>query len=257
MGYSKNISIFVTKSLDKCKKTVYNLSQMVHFGVAMNKEHYVFITKLFPFRDLKEKQLDAIFNDASVDIKTFVKDSVIYAPDSYEKRVGFVIDGECSVERKRSDGDKMTLNTLTKFSSFGIMAVLSGKDEYPTIIRAARTSTVMFIDGDDMIAIIKKYPTVAMNVMRFLADRVSFLNEKINTLSEKSTLSRLANHLLRCYKTGGERITVSKSKLATQIDVGRASLYRDLDTLTERGLISVEQKSILIIDPIGLERIIK
>jgi CRP-like cAMP-binding protein len=139
----------------------------------------------------------------------------------------------------------------------GIMSVLSGKDEYPTVIRAVRTSEILFIDGDDMLSIIKKYPTVAMNVMRFLADRVSFLNEKINTLSEKSTLSRLANHLLKQYRALGEVLTVSKSKLATQIDVGRASLYRDLDTLCEMKLIEVESKRIIINDPKGLERIIK
>jgi CRP-like cAMP-binding protein len=168
-----------------------------------------------------------------------------------------VISGECSVERERAENDRITLNTLGKYSSFGIMSVLSGKDEYPTVIRAVRTSEILFIDGDDMLSIIKKYPTVAMNVMRFLADRVSFLNEKINTLSEKSTLSRLANHLLKQYRALGEVLTVSKSKLATQIDVGRASLYRDLDTLCEMKLIEVESKRIIINDPKGLERIIK
>ena len=223
----------------------------------MNKEYYEFITKLFPFRNIKEKQLDAIFDGVDASVCVFAKDSIIFSPDSYQRKVGFVVSGECSVERERAENDKMTLNTLKKYSSFGIMSVLSGKDEYPTVIRAARTSEILFIDGEDMLSIIKKYPTVAMNVMRFLADRVSFLNEKINTLSEKSTLSRLANHLLRQYRAEGEVLTVSKSKLATQIDVGRASLYRDLDTLCERNLIKVESKSIIIKDPKGLERIIK
>ena len=223
----------------------------------MNKDYYEFISKLFPFLNIKERQLETIFDGVDASVCVFAKDSVIFSPESYQRKVGFVISGECSVERERADNDRITLNTLGKYSSFGIMSVLSGKDEYPTVIRAVRTSEILFIDGDDMLSIIKKYPTVAMNVMRFLADRVSFLNEKINTLSEKSTLSRLANHLLKQYRALGEVLTVSKSKLATQIDVGRASLYRDLDTLCEMKLIEVESKRIIINDPKGLERIIK
>ena len=230
---------------------------MIQIGAIMNSDYYGFLTKLFPFCGLKEKQLDAIFDGVGITFESFARDRIIYAPDHYRRRVGFVVNGECTVERERSEGDRIVLNTLTKYGSFGIMTVLSGNDEYPTLIRTVRATEIMFIDGDDMLSIIKKYPTVAMNVIRFLAGRVSFLNEKLNTFSEKSTLTKLANHLLKQYKATGEHVRVAKSKLATEIGVGRASLYRDLDRLTEEGFITVLSKEIIINDPKGLERIIK
>ena len=230
---------------------------MIQIGANMNSEHYGFLTKLFPFCGLKEKQLDAIFDGVGVSFESFARDEIIYSPDHYRRKIGFVVSGECTVERERTEGDRVVLNTLTKYSSFGIMTVLSGKDEYPTLIRTVRATQIMFIDGDDMLLMIKKYPTVAMNVIRFLAGRVSFLNEKLSTFSEKSTLSKLANHLLKQYKCTGEHVRVAKSKLATEIGVGRASLYRDLDRLTEEGFITVLSKEIIINDPKGLERIIK
>ena len=46
-------------------------------------------------------------------------------------------------------------------------------------------------------------------------------------------------------------------KTADKLGVGRASLYRALDSLADSGVIKLETKKIFIIDPKGLERITK
>ena len=223
----------------------------------MEQEHYKFISSLFPFKNIKEKQLDAIFSSVIYEVTDFSRGDIIFSPSVYQRKVGFIINGECEIERERTDDGKVTLNTLTRFSSFGIMTVLSGKEEYPTIIRATKNTRILFINGDDLLTIIKKYPTVAMNVIEFLAGRIEFLNERIATFSEKSTLSKLANYLLTKCEGEGSTVNESKTRLASAIGVGRASLYRDLDSLAASGFILYDSKQIIIIDRKGLERIRK
>ncbi|MBQ9070427.1 MAG: Crp/Fnr family transcriptional regulator [Clostridia bacterium] len=221
----------------------------------MKAEHLDFVSNLFPFRNLKERTINAIFEEINYSISTFDKGEVIFSPSCFQKKIGFVINGECAVERVRDGDDAIYLNTLTKCSSFGILSVLSPDSEYPTRIRAIKNASVLFIPAEDFLAVIKKYPSVSMNVIGFLSSRIGFLNKKIATFSEKSTLKKLASYLLLEYGEKGARISVSRTKLSSEIGVGRASLYRDLDFLIDKKIIEVKQKEIIIICPEGLERI--
>lgn len=223
----------------------------------MNSEIICFAKELFPFKNMKEKNLQSILSEIDVSVCSFQKGETVFSKESYRKSVGFIMDGECEVERERADGDCISLNTLGKYASFGILSVFSSEAEFPTVIKAVKASRVMFIGGDDMIAIIKKYPTVSMNVITFLSGRIAFLNKKVETFSGKSTVDKLATYLLTKYKELGNEITVTRTKLSAEIGVGRASLYRDLDCLESKGIIKTEQKKIILICPEGLERILK
>ena len=223
----------------------------------MKPDYLDFVSRLFPFRGLRERVLEGIFSEIGVDIRTFSKEEIIFSDTVHQNKIGFVIDGECLVEKHRAFDQSVTLNSISRYGSFGILAIIDPDSDYPTQIRAARSSTVLFIDGNDMLEIIKKYPTVAMNVIKFLASRIAFLNQKIDTFSGKSTRKKLASYLLMRYNDTGEIISVPRTMIASEISVGRASLYRDLDALEAEGLIKNEQRKIIIICPEGLERIKK
>lgn len=223
----------------------------------MNSEIINFAKDIFPFKNLKEKTIQILLSEIDVSVSSFLKGETVFSKDNYHKTVGFVMDGECEVERERADGDCISLNTLKKYASFGILSVFSPDAEFPTVIKAVKASKVMFISGDDMISIIKKYPTVSMNVITFLSGRIAFLNKKVETFSGKSTVDKLATYLMNKFKELGNEIIVTRTKLSAEIGVGRASLYRDLDFLENKGIIKTEQKKIIIICPEGLERILK
>lgn len=221
----------------------------------MTQEIIEFASEIFPFRNVKQKTITDIFSEYDFKIADFQKNETVFSKNNYRKTVGFIIDGKCEVERERSSGDSIPLNSLTRYSSFGILSVFSQGAEFPTVIKAVTPCKIMFISGEDMISIVKKYRTVALNIITFLSDRIAFLNNKIETFSEKSTCAKLASYLLAKYKAFGNEIVVSRTKLSAELGVGRASLYRDLDTLVNKNLIKTDKKRIIIICPEGLERI--
>ena len=137
-----------------------------------------FFTGVFLFGSIKRETLANIINDVSPQIKTFSRKETIYTPNEYEKKVGFIASGECLVEQTKYDGKSVPLNYLYKGDSFGIMAVLSDDEAFPTRITALKDSTVIFITKESLISILKKYPTVAMNLIYFLSGKISFLNKK-------------------------------------------------------------------------------
>jgi len=182
---------------------------------------------------------------------------VIYSPDSYQRKIGFVISGECEVCRIKHDGGRVKLNTLSRGQSFGISAVFSDGD-FPTVIYAARRAEVVFITRDELMSLINAIPEVALNIIRFQNDRIAFLNKKIETFSAGTVEERLACFILDEYrKQGSSELALNRMKTADKLGVGRASLYRALDSLADSGIIKPETKKIYIIDPEGLERITK
>ena len=221
----------------------------------MTKEIIDFASGIFPFKGIKEKTLSDIFSEYDFKIVDFSKNETVFSKNNYSKTVGFIMEGKCEVKRERNSGDSIPLNSLSRYSSFGILSVFSEGAEFPTVIKALTPCKIMFISGDDMIAMVKKYRTVAMNIITFLSDRVAFLNKKIETFSERSTCAKLASYLLTKYKASGSEIVISRTKLSADLGVGRASLYRDIDILTSKRLIETDKKKIIIICPEGLERI--
>ena len=221
----------------------------------MKKEHLNFLSSVFLFEGIDSETMSEIVTSFDFPVKDFLKGDVIFSPDSFQKEICFVVRGECRVEKSREDECAVFLNTLKPPASFGIMAALSSNSEYPTRIVASKSASVMFISGNDLIAIIKRYPEVSMNVIKFLTTRIAFLNTKVATFSEKSTVQKLAYYLLTKYRECGSKIRVTRTTLAAELGVGRASVYRDLDQLFKKKLIDINQKEIIITCPEGLERI--
>jgi CRP-like cAMP-binding protein len=81
-------------------------------------------------------------------------------------------------------------------------------------------------------------PTMASYV-RFLTRRIQFLNRKIRYLTAGSAEQRLALYLLSEIPEEGVpvRLEISAVSLADLLDLGRASLYRAMDRLSEDGFL--------------------
>ena len=102
---------------------------------------------------------------------------------------------------------------------------------------------------------IESSSAVAMNVIRFLAGKIDFLNQKIATFSSDTVEDKLANFLLNEHKKhGSNEFLLNCKRTAEAISAGRASLYRAIASLTDAGIIKLENKKIIILDPQGLER---
>ena len=95
-----------------------------------------------------------------------------------------------------------------------------------------------------------------LNIIKFLAKKINFLNDKIAAFSGGKIEEKLAKYLLGLKKKyGSSKFDFNKKKSAEALNCGRASLYRAIDALEKGGFISLDNKKINIIDPEGLERI--
>lgn len=88
----------------------------------------------------------------------------------------------------------------------------------------------------------------------FLTGRIRFLNQKIGYLTAGSAEFKLSHYLLSLGEYQTVVLPISMSALAEMLDLGRASLYRAFDTLTEDGFISKQGKTIILNDREGMAK---
>ena len=221
----------------------------------MKKELCDFLSTVFLFQEVEKEAIADIISKITPEIKLYAHKEVIYTPCDYEHKLGFIIKGECTVERIKSDGNAVPLNTLKRGQSFGIMTILSCDDEFPTRVVAKRDTEILFLSKNDTLRLINSYPRIAMNVISFLSKKICFLNGKIATFSSSTVEEKLSNYILAEYKKrGSDVIPFNCQKSAAAISAGRASLYRAISALSDSGIIKLENKKIYILDLNGLER---
>ncbi len=221
----------------------------------MDKKTIDFLKDTFLFSGMNDEKIAELLKNTELKINCFSKSEIIYCPTHFGKMLGFIMEGECEV--RRIDGETpVPLNTLKKNTSFGALAVFSKAENYPTHVVAKKNTTVLFINKEDIDTILEKSTDAARNVISFLAKKIEFLNEKVATFSQNSVASKLAKYLLiEADAAKSHTLKLNCKKIAEKLNVGRASVYRALDTLINSGYVRSDKKMLIIVDRNGLERI--
>lgn len=221
------------------------------------KDVHAFLMNTFLFRGISTTEAERLIQIVDVEVSEFERGATIYSPSRFEKKIGFVISGECSVVQKHASS-RVSLKPILPGDTFGILTVFSDADEYPTYIIAKRHSKVLFLTDKNVQKLVELSPTISLNIITFMSERISFLNKRIDTYSSTTVEQKLASYILTLSK-GGEltRLSLNKAEAAQAISAGRASLYRALHALCDAGAIALEEKNLIILNAEKLERITK
>ena len=167
-----------------------------------------------------------------------------------------IISGQAAVKGKNS----VVLRLLKSGSVFGVSGLFSEEDEGISVIQAEKPTEALLIPQSVIKDLIHKNGDFAEGYIRLLGAKIRYLGSRIDAFTAGSAEARLAKHLLtlQCAEDSeeGEREIVlecSLSRLADMLNIGRASLYRAIDSLTEKGLITHTDRHITVKDGIALE----
>ena len=216
-----------------------------------------FLQSTFLFKDISSEKVSLLLSCVTPRLLAFSADEIIFSPGQFDKKMGFVFSGECVVERVKSGHPSLLLNTLGEFDSFGVLTLFSAEEKYPTSVRTKRASTILFFERGDVMTLIEKESQIAINLLEFMGGRISFLNAKIATFSGDNVEQKVVSYLIELQCSLGNRFKFNCKKASEALNIGRASLYRILSSLSDEGLITFENKIIYINNPEGLERKLK
>lgn len=162
--------------------------------------------------------------------------------------IGVLLNGKAIVKRKSNAGSSISLRTMTAGEIFGSVSIFGDWKNGLSSIEAQGKCSVSYICEEKFKTLIFDFPQISLNYISFLSDRLRFLNTKLDLYTADSTESKLYEFLSSISDDQGcVNLSISMSELAQRLNVGRSSLYRDIDSLTQKGLIT-RQNNVFIIN---------
>lgn len=193
-----------------------------------------------------------LLQQPGVEVVSFLPGQVIYDATHYRACMGFILSGQVEVYSALSER-RTLLNILGRGRAFGVAAMFQSYGYYPTRIEAGRRCRVLFIPQQALETVFAAHAQVMRNYIGFLSGRIFFLNRKIDSYITGRTTARLATYLMdqAMQDEAGAyavKLPVGMNKLAELLCMGRASLYRAEQELTDRGLIRRVGREVRILD---------
>ena len=213
----------------------------------LNEIETELVSKTELFRGSPPSVLTRILAVSDCTAAEYEKNEVVYDKTNFYRSLGIVLEGRLRVTKENADKRPIVMSTLQRGAIFGAAALFNSEPEYATKITAIERSRVLFLPQRLVKRMIEREPDIAENYIRYLSERILFLNRKIYFLTAGTAEQRLAGFLLDNLAVGEfSEMPMTMHRLADALNMSRASLYRAFDELTASGAVSKQGKLVCI-----------
>ncbi len=206
------------------------------------------------FAGLSQQQLQEVARIVSA--KEHKRGELIFADG--DDGIGFyiVISGKVKVYKVSPDGKEQIMHIFGPGQPFAEVPVFEGS-RYPANAEALDRCKLFFFPKKGFIKLIHENPSLAMNMLASLSQRLKQFSHLIEALSLKEVPGRLASYLLYLSDRNGSidafELDIAKSQLASFLGTIPETLSRIFTKMANRELVRINGPQIAILDRTGLE----
>ncbi|MGH4117611.1 Crp/Fnr family transcriptional regulator [Clostridium sp.] len=206
------------------------------------------VFKSYLFSGTNRAILERIILDTA-SISEYKKNYTIYDRDNYFNGLGVIINGSAIVTK--GNHSDLVLKVLNKGDVFGVATIFSRKNIYVSKISSLNNCKILFIDENVIEKMFQLDFMLVKNYISFLTDKIYFLNSKIDGFTVDTAEEKLSMFLRNnvCMTREGQYevdVKIGFTELSKVLNISRASLYRIICGLEEKGIIKKEGKQIFI-----------
>lgn len=170
-----------------------------------------------------------------------------------------LVEGRLRLIQSTPEGQQVILRFIGPGEGFGIVASLSDTT-YPATAEAVNDCLALAWDGAAVAQLMERYPRLAINGMRLLAQRVREFQDRLRELATERVARRVARTLLRLVRQAGRKVeggvlidlALSRQDLAEMTGTTLYTVSRILSHWEQQGLIETGRERVLIRVPHGL-----
>lgn len=169
----------------------------------------------------------------------------------------FVLSGVLKAFKTSADGKEQVLCLLRPADSFNDVPIFDSGPN-PASIVAMTPVTLYGINKNDIQTLLQEYPSIAINIIKVLAEKVRHFVSLVEDLSFRHVIGRIAKLLLEYTGNGaGPKPRLTQQDMAAMVGSAREVVGRSLKTLEDEGAIRMERHRIFISDKKILEKIVE
>jgi len=215
------------------------------------------LKNLFLFKNTDFEEISKKYSlEDKISVIKFADGEEILSADEKTGGIFVVADGKgkiISVSKKHD----APLRYIAAGDTFGAASLYGSGASHRTKVIAVGHLCAAVLPLEAVTELIENESEIALNYIKFLSDRVGFLNRKIAAFSAGSAEEKLALYLLSLpFENGACTLTESYTDIAKMLDTGRASLYRSIEAFEQNGIIHRDGRKIFLDDAAALYEMI-
>lgn len=205
------------------------------------------------FNHLEAEQLDEIVEiTQSVSYK---KGESLYKADDQSNSLYIVNKGRVKSYRLTESGKEQLIRVLTPGDFAGEYALFT-ESIHESYAEAISDTSVCMIKRSDLQALLTKYPSISMNILKAFSNRLEESEKQTTLFATEKIETRIALFLAQCLDNDSSEITLPMSKrdLASYLGTTPETFSRRLTRLEKRGYI--KRKSNKKIEVVNLDELL-
>jgi CRP-like cAMP-binding protein len=211
------------------------------------------------FQDLADGEMKEV--EASAPMFSCEPGRVFYHVDDPAEVLFILKKGAVILSRLNADGKRLITATLEAGTIFGEMPLLGQRLQHSEA-EALSECLICSLSRRDVVALINKYPVIAVRIAEVLSKRLEAAEERLQEMAFQGLRERLASLLLRLADETDWRGNLVIKGLTHQHLAEILGSYRETVTATLNefkadGLIETGRKKIVIIEPEGLRALVR
>lgn len=209
------------------------------------------------FADLDADALDTVKTAAHV--KSVPSGSTFFREGDPASTFFVVTSGSVKLTQLTPEGHQVVMRLIGPGDAFGGVAAFGGAS-YPVTAEAVTDVSALEWPGSIMAALMERYPKLAINALRFVAERLHELQVRYRQLATEKVERRVARTLLRLVHQTGRRVDsgvlidlpLSREDIAQMTGTTLYTVSRIISRLEADGIIEAGRQRMVIRNPHGL-----
>ncbi len=205
------------------------------------------------FSVLSDEELDGII--PHVVKRRLKRNTVVFHENDPASAFYLVKTGRVKIYKAGPDGREQVLAILGDGQIFGDVPAFDG-GPYPATAATMVDSEIYLIRSEDFQDLVRRYPEVALKIIRLLGQRLRQSMELVRDLSFKQVPHRLAGLLIKLGEEYGAEagegvlidLPLSRQELADIVGTSRETITRELKKMEREGMVEVDRRLITVKD---------
>lgn len=212
------------------------------------------------FKDKSNSEIYNILSSIDYKIETFNSGDLIFGVSQKTEYMGIILDGCVEVQKHLASGKVVSILYKERGELFGEGSIFSKTITYPCNIFAKKKTSVLLLNKNNMLNLLQNDAYLLSNFITSFANRLLALNLKTELLSYSCIQQKIAFsllYLLDNYKKNNLiTLPFSKKTWSEHLNVSRPSLFRELKNLSDKGILSISDRSIEILNICEIENLL-
>lgn len=215
------------------------------------------------FKNKSFDEIEVLLSKINFKEENIAENEIIFSPVQNADRIGIILSGTVDVQKIFPNSKVVIIERKRTPEMIGESSIFSKYEYYPDNVYACKPTKVLFITKPDLLRLFALDNQFMLNFLESTANSTLMLKHKIGILSLDSIQEKIAGYLVHYlqYESGANNTNIvtlpfSKKAWAEYMDVSRTSLSRELRKLEAEGILSLQKRTITVMDINRLSKIV-